>query len=196
MLLEKLHNEAELLERIAKNDERAFAELFHGYYNRIGEVIQLLVNDADISREIVQEVFTKIWINRAALPSVKKFGAYLYILCRNHTLNHIRKMVAEHKKKEAYLREISLTEDPADEREEKDYHQLLEKAISSLPPRQQEVFVLRQQGLKNPEISQRMNLSVESVKKYQHLALKSIGRFLQMKSPIYPFLMAFLLLGI
>jgi len=181
--IKKLHNEAALLRRISTGDERAFAELFRGYYNQLGEFVQLITRDLEATAEIVQEIFTKVWINRESLPLVKKFDAYLFILCRNHTLNHIRRQVAEREKQRAFLNDTVLME-PAlkDVEEAKDYHALVEKALQSLPPRQQQVFVLRLQGLKNPEISRQMNLSLESVKKYQHLAMKSIKEFMQVET--------------
>lgn len=193
MAIRKLHNEAALLHRISTGDERAFAILFHGYHNQLGEFVQLLTRDLDATAEIVQEVFTKVWINRESLPLVKKFDAYLFILCRNHTLNYIRWQVAERERRQAFLNDTALRESMAKDGEEiKDYHALVEKALQSLPPQQQQVFVLRLRGLKNPEISQQMNLSLESVKKYQHLAMKSIREFMQLEAIISLAILIFL----
>ncbi|WP_257669717.1 sigma-70 family RNA polymerase sigma factor [Parapedobacter tibetensis] len=185
MTLRKLANEEEVLEKIAGGDERAFTEMFHAYYNQLGEFVQLIIHDLDATAEIVQEVFEKIWINRESLPSVRSFDAYLFILCRNHTLSHIRKQVAERKKYETYVRETDWIEDRVEEDTPQNPHELVERALQNLPPQQQRVFIFRQQGLKNPEISQRMNLSIESVKKYQHLAIKSIKEFVRWATLIF-----------
>src|SRR5690606_35769941 len=109
----------------------------------------------------------------------KKFDAYLFILCRNHALNYVRKKVSEQQKQEAYIRRLDIIEEPDLVDEEKDYHALLDKAIPLLPPRQQQVFRLRLQGLKNSEISEKMNLSTDSVKKYHHLAIKYLSKILK-----------------
>jgi len=180
MALHRLHNEEEVLAGVASGDEMAFTKLFHAYHVQIGEFVQLLTHDLDATAEIVQEVFTKVWINRESLPLVNKFDAYLFILCRNHTLNYIRKRAAERERHAVYLREVDETVELEDT--PYDPHELVERAVQLLPPQQQRVFILRQRGMKNPEISQLMNLSLESVKKYQHLAIKSIKNFVQLET--------------
>lgn len=180
MALHRLNNEEEVLAGVAGGDEMAFTKLFHAYHVQIGEFVQLLTHDLDSTAEIVQEVFAKVWINRESLPMVNRFDSYLFILCRNHTLNYIRKRAAERKKHEVYLLEVDETLELMPEDTPYDSHELVERAVQLLPPQQQRVFILRQQGMKNPEISQLMNLSLESVKKYQHLAIKSIKNFVQL----------------
>ncbi|MFC3198864.1 sigma-70 family RNA polymerase sigma factor [Parapedobacter deserti] len=181
MALHRIHNEAEILGGVAKGDEKAFAELFYAYYNQLGEFIFSLTHDTDAAAEIVQEVFAKVWINRESFPLIKSFDAYLFILCRNHTLNYLRRLAAERKKYAAYLREADTVEEATEITVRQDAHELVERAVQLLPPQQKEVFILRQKGLKNPEISRQMNLSVESVKKYQHLAMKFVSEFVRAK---------------
>src|SRR5690606_4802207 len=171
-------NEAELLEKIAIGDEQVFAELFYAYYNQIGEFVQLLTNSIAVTEEILQDVFTKIWLDRAKLPQINRFDAYLFILCRNHTLNHIRRMATERRRQEEFARQMekeAMTEDTGKE----DYFELVDRAVQLLPPHQQKVFSLRRSGFKNPEIAQQMRLSLESVKKYQHLPMKFIVDFVK-----------------
>lgn len=178
MALRRKPNEAELLKKITGGDEQAFSELFYAYYNQIGEFVQLLTNSIAVTEEILQDVFTKIWLDRAALPQISRFDAYLFILCRNHTLNHIRKIAAERRKQEEFLRQVE-TDAGAVDHEDVDYSKLVDRAVELLPPQQQKVFALRRNGFKNPEIAQQMRLSIESVKKYQHLAMKFVTEFVK-----------------
>jgi RNA polymerase sigma-70 factor (family 1) len=184
MAMVKLHDEAAILHRIAIGNERAFGDLFRAYFNQIGEFVQLFTHDLEVTEEIVQEVFTKIWINRESLPLIENFDAYLFILCRNHTLNHIRKQAMARKIHAAYIHEADNMVEILDDEDGGDPYDLLERAVQLLPPQQQKVFTLRRQGVKNPEISRRMSLSVESVKKYQHLAMKFISDFVKAKAAI------------
>src|SRR5690606_30203537 len=73
MALNKLDNETDIVKRVANGDEKAFAKLFYTYYNQIGGFIQGLTQDPEVTEEIVQEVFTKIWIDRQSLCKVKRF---------------------------------------------------------------------------------------------------------------------------
>jgi len=178
MALQRKPNEAELLERIARGEELAFSELFYAYYNQVSEFVQLLTHSEVITAEIVQDVFTKIWVDRASLVTIRRFDAYLFVLTRNHTLNHIRRVAAERKRKDEYIRHVEADLNSR-ETEREAYFQLIDRAVQLLPPQQQKVFALRRRGIKNPEIAQQMQLSIESVKKYQHLAMKFIVEFVK-----------------
>jgi RNA polymerase sigma-70 factor (family 1) len=174
-------NERELLEGVGKGNEDAFAQLFYAYHNQLGEYVFTLTSSEQMTEEIVQDVFVKVWMNREMLLTIDKFTSYLFILTRNYTLNCIRKLVRERKLQEDYgkllsvenLEEgFSLINDP-------DYQSLIERAVAQLPPQQQKVFMLRQQGLKNPEIAKQMAISPDSVKKYQQWALKTVAEFVK-----------------
>lgn len=175
----------ELLNRVAAGDDRAFAEVFHACYNQVKEFVQILNQDTVDVEEIVQEVFTKIWVNRESLKSIRQFDDYLFIITRNHTLNHLRNRAREEVRMEVYLAEQAAVEEISETTTYTSRQELVEKAVELLPPQQKKVFALRLQGIKNPEISQRLNLSIESVKKYQHLAMKFVSRFVKSEAPAY-----------
>lgn len=174
-----------LLNCTAAGDDRAFAEVFHACYNQVKEFVQILIQDTVDVEEIVQEVFTKIWVNRESLKAVRQFDDYLFIITRNHILNHLRSRAREEVRMEVYLAEQAAIEEISETITYTSKQELVEKAVELLPPQQKKVFSLRLQGIKNPEISQRLNLSIESVKKYQHLAMKFVSRFVKSEAPAY-----------
>jgi RNA polymerase sigma-70 factor (family 1) len=181
--LKPIHNEFKLLNEIAKGSEKAFAELFYAYHNQLGEFVLMLTNSYEMTEEIIQDVFVKVWLNREALTGIDKFTSYLFILTRNYTLNCIRKMVNDRKSKDQYdTLQLADAENLCTEVEwetDQDYQGLIDKAIAQLPPQQQKVFLLRQKGLKNPEIAKQINVSPQSVKKYQQWALKYVADFVK-----------------
>lgn len=183
MALKPIRNEAEIIEQVVKGSESAFADLFNAYHNQLGEYVMLLTQNAEMTQEIVQDVFVKVWLNREALSQVGKFTAYLFILTRNYTLNCIRKSVNERKGQEQYATLASLDDDnlfsEINLEADRDYQELIERAVANLPPQQRKVFMLRQAGLKNPEIAEKMAISTDSVKKYQQWALKSVSEFVK-----------------
>lgn len=187
MLLSKLKNEHDLLQRIAISDEIAFSELFLAYHQELVVFVNALLNNKESTLEVVHDIFMKIWMNRLDLHKINDFTAYLFIIARNQTLNKIRHLVKEEKKLGTYLQSVRYKmEDLSDEHEllETQY-ELLEKAVHKLPPQQQMVFSLRQQGLKNPEIAKRLNISIASVAKYQQLALRFISEYVKVYGFIY-----------
>lgn len=183
MASNKLISEDELLPRISQGDQIAFTILFNDRYRRVCSFIRLFTDNEEVIREAVQEIFTKLWINRINLSSVTDIDAYLFILSKNHTLNYIRQQAKEYKNQLAYHMHVDTSEELSlpETTGAADPHELLEKAVGQLPTQQQQVFRFRQQGLKNPEISKRMNLSIESVKKYQYLAMRSLSNMVKNK---------------
>lgn len=197
MAIKPIHNEPELLDKIAKDDDKAFAALFYAYHNQVGAFILPLVDSMELTEEIVQDVFMKIWLNRKMLPSVRSFTSYLFILSRNYTLNCIRKMVKDHQSQQQYdkmLLSIDSGYVVADEIEA-DVQVVIDRAVAQLPPQQQRVFRLRQSGLKNPEIARQMNISPDSVKKYQQWAMKAISEFVKANAALSGILVISELIG-
>lgn len=183
MALKPIHNESEIIEQVVRGSQTAFADLFYAYHNQLGEYVMLLTHSPEMTQEIIQDVFVKVWLNRETLANVDKFTSYLFILTRNYTLNCIRKSVNERKGQEQYTRSALHDDDnlftESDQETDRDYQALIDKAVANLPPQQQKVFMLRQAGLKNPEIAEKMAISTDSVKKYQQWALKSVSEFVK-----------------
>lgn len=184
MALRKIPQQSDLLTEVAKGNERAFEDLFGHYHNQIGEYVMLLTHSIEMTEEIVQDIFLKIWTNRSSLSEIQDFNAYLFILTRNYTLNALRKTSNDQRRQALYLVEEaekeSLSPSLVDSvYQNEDFDVLLEKAIIQLPPQQQKVFLLRMQGFKHSEIALKMNLATGSVKKYQKWALIVLKKQLQ-----------------
>lgn len=181
MALIALHNEDELLLRISQDDTKAFAELFYAYHGKLGAFVFSLVQDKTMTQDIVQDVFTSLWVNRGSIRSIANFTSYLFIQTRNHALNCIRKITNERTRQlqfaeayDTYLSEPMIFPDSKTER-----ISLLERATEQLPPQQRRVFTMKKDGYRNPEIADALGISIESVKKYQQLALKNVTDFVR-----------------
>ncbi|MES2275926.1 MAG: sigma-70 family RNA polymerase sigma factor [Bacteroidota bacterium] len=180
MPINSIHNEAELLNGIAKDDEKSFAELFYGYHQGLGEYIFLITDSQEMVKEIIQNVFIKVWEVRATLPEIQNFKSWLFITTRNYTLNAIRANVREQRRNQEF--QLQLIQEASGPSPDHDYEQLepiIEQAIAQLPPQQQRVFVLKQQGRKNTDIANELGISPQSVIKYQQIAIKAISRFVK-----------------
>lgn len=181
MAIRPIHNEAELLIAVENGNEKAFEEIFMAYHNQLAAYVMLLTESRELTEEIIQDVFIKIWNGRENLHQIDRFTSYLFILTKNHTLNVIRRLVAEREKKSNYERAIGFDKNITDleYQEESDFYNLIDKAVILLPPQQKKVFVLRMRGLKNQQIASEMQISPASVKKYQQWALKSVINYVR-----------------
>lgn len=184
MSLKTIPGQATLLLKIAEGSESAFSDLFEHFHNQLGEYVYFITQSEEMTEEIVQDIFLKIWTNKTRLKEIRDFTGYLFILTRNYTLNALRKTSKEQQKLAAYfIDEVENHCDPGGFADpvfnDTDIHTLLDRAIIQLPPQQQKVLLLRMQGLKNPEIATEMNLATDSVKKYYQWAIKVLKTKLQ-----------------
>lgn len=92
MIKESLTNEPDILLRVSKGDEAAFALLFRHYRGFLTSYIYRMTESKIVMEVIVQDVFVKVWIMRADLGEIVSFKDYLFILCRNKTFNAMRSM--------------------------------------------------------------------------------------------------------
>jgi RNA polymerase sigma-70 factor (family 1) len=173
-----LPSEQDLLARVALGDEPAFGALFRAHHQQLGTHIYRITDSVELAEEVVQDVFLKIWLNRATLTKVQNFKAYLFVVSKNHALNCLRKLAKE-RVGQVTIEENTLALQLADVSDPDFYYSLLDKAINHLPPQQQKVYLLsRHNRLKYDEIANQMGLSRETVKKYLQASTLSITNFL------------------
>lgn len=182
--------DVKLRERVAAGDQRAFTLLFAEYHQRIGRFVRVLTANKDITEQVVQDVFVKLWKERSQLPAVRDFPGYLFILTRNQTLNALRQMAKEIRRRQAYEKYAGnlLPGHDFPENQDTEYASLVSKAVSRLPPQHRRVFTLRMKGFKNPEIAEQLGISTHSVTKYHQLALRAVSEFVRVHSRAFLYL--------
>ena len=76
----------------SKADKKFFEELYLRYKNMIYSYVRkfLYRTPEDIAKEIVQEVFIKVYLELNTLRTPEAFRSWLYKIARNFCLKHIR----------------------------------------------------------------------------------------------------------
>ncbi|MDR6783305.1 RNA polymerase sigma-70 factor (family 1) [Pedobacter africanus] len=194
MPVKPIDHESELLAKIAGGDQYAFTVLFNHYERDVYAVGKKLTWSHDRAIEIVQEIFIKIWDNRASLITVENFGAYLNRLVKNHSLNVLKKMSRESRNNQV-LQSVSteLDDSTSIQLDYNDALGVLNEALDSLTPQQRKVYILcHQQGLKYEEAAAQLNISSSTVNVHMTLALKKIRAHFAKNAVFYPLLVMML----
>ena len=155
-----LHNERQLLMEVAEGNEAAYKRLFVHYWDQIYSTALLFTKSRELSQDLAQDVFAKVWVRREKLREIDRFDAFLFIIARNVIIDRLRKKVF-HAANETYLMEYfadpSLA--PSDKMEMKEMEAIIRRAIDVLPAQQRAAFCLsRFQGLRHEDIAVRMGI--------------------------------------
>ncbi len=174
------YNEDYLLKCIAGSDVKAFEQIYLEYRPLLASFIFKLCPSKEVTEEIVQDVFVKIWSHRDQLAHVRSFRSYLFTAARHHALNALRKMVTE--KKHLLVFQKETPSDAITDGLQPDIYQALEEAIDQLPPQQKKVYLLcRRERMEHQAVASHLGLSAHTVKKYMKLAVLGIRKHLLLK---------------
>jgi RNA polymerase sigma-70 factor (family 1) len=177
-----LHNEQLLLRETGAGDERAFSELFDHYEPNIYSFVLRTTRSEETAREIVQDTFLKVWLNRENLQTIKDFRKWLHTIVANLTNDALRKyqshqrLMSELKHDAAQKTEsFTSTEDLI---LDKQYAALLQDALLQLPDRQREAFrLIKQEGFSREEAAAALGVSAETTKTHIERAMQKVRAY-------------------
>ncbi|MCG8310502.1 MAG: RNA polymerase sigma factor [Cytophagales bacterium] len=138
-----------------------------------------ILEDHELSKDVVQETLIKVWEKRSDLEMIKKPEAWCMTLTRNFALDKFR---SKHSKsislsKAHDIENMELT--PYHKAEMGDTMDIVERLISQLPEKQRETFQLREvEGLSYREISKITGYNLNDVKVSIFRSRKSIRTLL------------------
>lgn len=168
MTLEIEFDEKEILISLSEGDSHAFAVLYHRHKTFVFRNALRILKNETYAQEILQEVFLKLWNNRASIDVEKPFNAFLYQIMRNSVFDFFRK-AARDKSVQAVLA-ISMHNDDRQYNNVEEHIYLketkekIEHAIKLLPPKCREVFVLcKMEGKSYEEVAERLKISIATV---------------------------------
>ncbi len=180
MPITSLYNEKELLQLVAAGNGPAFEQLFDQYWDPIYQVAFTLTKSRETARDMVQEIFIKVWLKREELPQKDSFRNFLFIVARNHILDELRRKTLETpftEQLQAWFRESPTAADQRLLYQES--QALLRKAVDTLPGQQRQVYLLtRENGWSQDEIAQHLQLSKSTIKTHMARALAAIRAYL------------------
>ena len=159
----------------------AFSKLVGIYQQRLYWHIRNMVKNHDDANDVLQNVFIKVYQNIKKFKGESKLYSWMYRIASNESITFLNQKAKKHNisSEELSIRLIQNLE--ADVYFEGDEIQLkLQKAIASLPQKQQQVFNMKYfQELKYKEISEILETSEGALKASYHIATKKIEDFLK-----------------
>lgn len=176
----KVHNDLALAvsaysmsNHINSNKEQEFEILFTSYYSRLYYYALSYINDSEICKDIISDVFGALW---ADYDHVKKetISSYLYACTRNRCVDFLRHQSIKNQYKD-FLIANAEHEIISDLKEYDERLERIHRAIETMPPQRQ--FVLKEcyfKGKSYKEVAAFLGITTDGVKRHITMALKSL----------------------
>ena len=168
--------------QLIKGNVSAYEFLFRKYYGTVYCFVRNMLKDSSAAEDIAQNIFMRIWLNRASLHPDKPIKHLLFVMAKNEALDVLKSKYSKSALLSTDVHDKELENGDADKRV-----MMLETAsgikdiIAKLPPQRRTVFVLsRYNNLSNKEIAGRLGLSVRTVEKHLELALRELRKALHL----------------
>lgn len=168
-----LDDDQVLIKKILDGNRSSFEELMKKYNKKIFSFVFRMVRDEEVSIELTQDFFIKIYNVLYKYNFEYKFSTWAYRICYNLVIDYVRKNQAyvdslddeSVSQKQMMDSNNYVSEDGFDilaREEQKDY---IWKVVGSIPFKYKELILLRYlQGLKYDEIAEVTELPVGTVK--------------------------------
>ena len=157
-------NQISFLKSLKKGESKAYTFLVETYHHKLCLYAFSLINDHDLSEDIVQNVFIRIWKTRQKLKDDFNFKSYLYKSVYNEFIDQYRKQKNVLALEKKHIDALSFIVEEEDEKSLERLIKLVKKEIQKLPPKCKQTFLLsKHEGLTNIEIADYLNISTKSV---------------------------------
>lgn len=167
-------SDSELILLLDRKDKDAFTEIYERYWDSLLLHARKMLKDDDEIFDVLQQVFTALWMREAELNINTSLASYLYASVRNLILNKIVRSKIHQSYLSSFANFVDGRLSDADFGiREKQLSEKIELEIEKLPAKMREIFLLsRKQNLGYKEISRKLNITDHTVKKQINNALK------------------------
>ena len=176
-------DETVLIEQLinVQTKEKAFKELISLYKERLYWHVRKIVISHDDTDDVLQNTFIKIYKNIGKFKQESKLFSWMYRIATNEAITFINKRNKERKVEISEVQEhlvSTLESDIYFSGEE--IQEILQKAIASLPQKQQLVFNMKYfDNIKYTQISEILGTSVGALKASYFHAVKKIESYIK-----------------
>ncbi|MFD2553071.1 RNA polymerase sigma factor [Sphingobacterium tabacisoli] len=161
---------------------------FKTVYDKLGggvySVAVQITKEQFLAEEVVQEVFTRLWLHRDKIDTEGNLWVFLYVVAKRLSINKLRSIKRAKAAHDGLAEQVTGI---ADSFEERIFYQelvnLLNLTIADLPEKQRQVIEMsRNEGLTHQQIAERLGISPNTVNNHITRALKQLKAKLKGKN--------------
>lgn len=165
------------LKQLEQGSQDAFDVLYLHYYPKLKGFLMSFVKNEEIAKDLSQDIFMKIWINKGTISNISNFSSYLFSSAKNALYNHYQHNLV----KEKYISTLQKLPSYADFLEDdlftNELNELIKLTIANMPQKRREIFIMsREKGMSNQEIAKKLNISKRTIENQITLALSMLRK--------------------
>lgn len=177
------NSESDIWKSFLSGNEKAFSTLYYMYADVLFSYGYKIVNDREIVKDAIQELFIKLYNNRENLSETEHVKFYLFKALRNRIISKLesRTLISLDADNDDLLFEIEIasTEDDDDPEEifSEDQKKELSRAMKTLTSRQREAIYLRYiREISIEDIAAMLNMNYQSARNLIHRSIQKLRK--------------------
>lgn len=172
------YDEYFLFRRIALGDQDALMLLMDKYFPELYKRVNWIVINEELTREIINDVFQRLWDKRKEVATMEHPGGWLIAIARYSSFNALKR-----ENRRASMEPGKLLPDTSnllDEIKHKELERQIEQAVERLSPQRKIVYKLNHEdGLTRKEIAERLGIAESTVKNLMTQAYKHLRELMK-----------------
>ena len=181
MSAERVLIDHQLVALLREGNREAFAKIYQSYWTVMYMHAFKMLRNEDDARDIVQEIFTSLWLKGQSIDPDVNLAGYLFVSTKNKVFD----LITHKRVRLDYLESLSSFAEAHSNQtlasiEEKELLQALQHEIEQLPAKMRQIFDMRvNEHLSYLEIAHKLNISDKTVKKQISNAIRIVRPKLQ-----------------
>lgn len=175
MVSELIFTDQGLITAMKNGDQKAFEELYDRYWPEVYSMIYRRVNDREVTKDIVQDIFINLWLYRDRIMAERSLAPWLNVTARKQAISWYRKQLSTKQREGQYQDSEVLVPPSSTEFEAKELQDLLDREIEKMPVNMKQSFQLsRYENKSIREIASELCLSEQTVRNNISMALERL----------------------
>lgn len=166
---------------VEKRDSKCLEILYDRYESVLFNLAYKITQDKQSSEEILQDIFMKIWHQKAIFkPEMGKLSTWLITLCRNGAIDIVRKRKVVESQFDETFQGIQTSSLPEYDLLDKECSEEIQKMLSYLNKDQQKIISLfYYKGLSQQEIADKLKMPLGTVKSRLRLSIQHLNNYIK-----------------
>jgi RNA polymerase sigma-70 factor (family 1) len=174
-----------LLQRSSEGDAVAFHQLYQLHKKDVFNLVHMRLADIEDAKDVVQDIFIDLWLKKEALLAIRDLKPYLYVLARNQVITAYRRKNVQLRNESLLFEGLNTLDHSAEDNTiAKELYAQINEIVEQLPETTRQCYHLsKNEGKRNGEIANLLNISEKTVRNNLSEALKRLKSNLSQSHP-------------